>query len=160
MAWLAVRDRDPAAALGLTELGEVDWRSGVDLAYFTDDRVIVTPQLDGWILVLGMALLKDRPDVTGLSATLGTEVQFFSSHRGLQVYRWQRAREGDLLRSFASAEGEIDEVGEASDLERSFGELVDDGDVHRVAARWSVDPGTVNVPVRVFSTGTVRQDGR
>jgi len=154
MAWLAVRERDPAAALGLTELGEVDWRSGVDLAYFTDDRVIVTPPVDGWILVLGMALLKDRPDVTGLSAALSTEVQFFSSHRGLQVYRWQRAREGDLLRSFASEDGEIDELGERSELERSFGDLVDDGDVHRVAAQWSVDPGTVNVPVRVFSSRT------
>jgi hypothetical protein len=158
MAWLAVRGQDPVAALGLTELGEVDWRSGVDLAYFTDDRVIVTPPVggpDGWILVLGMALLKDRPDVTGLSAALDTEVQFFSSHRGLQVYRWQRARSGDLLRSFASTDGDIAELGEPSQLERSFGELVDDGDVHRVAAQWSVDPGTVNVPVRVCSTGTV-----
>jgi len=159
MAWLAVRDRDPAAALGLTDLGEVDWRSGVDLAYFTDDRLIVTPPVDGWTLVLGMALLKDRPDVTGLSATLSTEVQFFSSHRGLQVYRWQRALHGDLLRSFVSADGEIDELGEASELERSFGQLVDDGDVHRVAAQWSVDPGTVNVPVRVFSNGTVSSGG-
>ncbi|MDG6102938.1 hypothetical protein Daura_40495 [Dactylosporangium aurantiacum] len=154
MAWLAVRDRDPAPALGLTELGETDWRSGVDLAYFTDDRVIVTPPVDGWVLVLGMALMKDRPDVTGLSAALATEVQFFSSHRGLQVYRWQRARDGDLLRSFAAADGEIDELGERSDLERSFGELVDDGDVHRVAAQWSVDPGTLNVPVRVFTRRT------
>jgi hypothetical protein len=132
----------------------VDWRSGLDLAYFTDDRLIVTPPLGEWILVLGMALLKDRPDVTGLSATLSTEVQFFSSHRGLQVYRWQRARAGDLLRSFTATDGEIDELGEASDLERSFGQLVDDGDVHRVAAQWSVDPGTVNVPVRVVRSGT------
>jgi hypothetical protein len=159
MAWLAVRDRDPEApdlteALGLKELGETDWRAGVDLAYFTDDRVIVTPAVDGWVLVLGMALMKDRPDVTGLSAALETEVQFFSSHRGLQVYRWQRAREGDLLRSFSAEDGEIDELGEPSDLERSFGQLVDDGDVHAVAAQWSVDPGTVNAPVRVFSTGT------
>lgn len=154
MAWLAVHEQDPAKALGLTEIGEVDWRSGVDLAYFTDDRVIVTPPVDGWVLVLGMALLRRRPDVTGLSATLGTEVQFFASHRGLQVYRWQRALDGDLLRSFASTEGEIDEFGERSDLERSFGDLVDDGDVHRVAAQWSVDPGTISVPVRVFTDRT------
>ncbi|MET7418261.1 hypothetical protein [Dactylosporangium sp. NPDC005555] len=154
MAWLAVRDRDPAPALGLTEIGETDWRAGVDLAYFTDDRVIVTRPVDGWILVLGMALMRDRPDVTGLSATLDTEVQFFSSHRALQVYRWQRARSGDLLRSFAVSDGEVDELGEASELERSFGELVDDGDVHAVAAQWSVDPGTVNVPVRVFTSRT------
>ncbi|MEU0562504.1 hypothetical protein [Dactylosporangium maewongense] len=160
MAWLAVRDRDPAAALGLTELGETGWRAGVDLAYFTDDRLIVTPPVDGWVLVLGMALMKDRPDVTGLSAALETEVQFFSSHRGLQVYRWQRARSGDLLRSFAATDGEIDEIGEASDLERSFGQLVDDGDVHRVAAQWSVDPGTVNVPVRVFSNGSSSRGDR
>jgi hypothetical protein len=153
MAWLACKDTDPAEALGLKEIGEASWRDGLDLAYFTDDRVIVTPPVDGWVLTLGMWLMTAPISTADLSARLGTEVQRFSSHRGLQVYRWERATNGDLLRSVHAVEGELLELGEASDLERSFGELVDDGDVHRVAALWSVDPGTLNVPVKVC-TGT------
>ena len=49
-AWLAVRDADAAltsALLGLRDLGPVSWRTGMDLAYFTDDRVMLTPPLPG-----------------------------------------------------------------------------------------------------------------
>src|SRR3712207_5549749 len=60
-AWLAVRDTAAAAvldALGLRDLGEVPWREGVDLAYLTDDRVVLTPPLAGaggaaWTLAAG-----------------------------------------------------------------------------------------------------------
>ena len=41
-AWLALREVDPdvvVAALGLRDLGTVDWRGAVDLAYLTDDRL-------------------------------------------------------------------------------------------------------------------------
>ena len=154
MAWLAIRDADPVTALDLGELGETSWREGLDLAYFTDDRVIVTPPADGWILVIGMWLMTAPISVADLSAKLGTEVQRFTTHRGLQVYRWERATKGDLLRSVHSVEGELAEFGEASELERSFGELIDDGDVHRVAALWSVDPSTLNLPVRVCTGRT------
>src|SRR4029453_15181758 len=90
-AWIAARDGNPAevlAALGLRDLGEVPWRDGIDLAHLTDNRVAVTPPLPGardtrWVLVAGRYLL--RPDVvidvTGLSETLHTEVQFFATHR-------------------------------------------------------------------------------
>ena len=49
-AWLAVRDgvpEDVRAALRLRDLGPVAWQAGVDLAYLTDDRVVLTPLLEG-----------------------------------------------------------------------------------------------------------------
>src|SRR4051794_22228618 len=107
-AWLAVAGTDPAAlieALALRDLGPVPWREGIDLAYLTDDRVAVTPPLPGargigWVLATGRIYLRQGVDVLGLSEALGTEVQFFASHRVTELHRWQRAVKGELVRAF------------------------------------------------------------
>src|SRR5215467_10016551 len=88
-AWFAVADAAPDAVLsvlGARDLGEVDWRQGVDLSYLTEDRLAVTPPLPGaggrdWVLVAGHGYMyRDPvPGVAEMSAALGTEVQFFSS---------------------------------------------------------------------------------
>ncbi len=166
-AWLAVRDGDPElieALLGLKDLGPVPWRTGVDLAHFTDDRVMLTPALPGagnatWVLVVGRWLARpDAPvDVDGLSESLGTEVQYFATDRSTQRHRWRRCVDGELLRSFdyLGRDGELlDWRGVADAAERAVGlpETVDDetdllvgeGDVLRLAAAWSVDPTTLD----------------
>jgi hypothetical protein len=168
-AWLAIRDGDPTAvraALGLNDLGSVPWRSGVDLAYLTDDRLIVTPVLPGtadpagrWLLVAGRWFLRPdaKVDVAGLSAALGTEVQFFQSYRGTELHRWERAVGGTTVRRFIylGEEGEVlvwlgepDEVERALGLPATFDEehdfLVGEHDVARVASVWSVDPTTLD----------------
>lgn len=160
-AWLAVRDTDPAAvlgALGLRDLGEVPWREGVDLAYLTDDRVVLTPRLAGaggadWTLAAGRYFL--RPDVSvdlvGLSAQLHTEVQLFATHRVTELHRWQRAADGELIRAFGYVgqlvtawHGEPDgaelAAGLPLKLDEEDGVLVSEHDVMRVAHAWSVDP--------------------
>jgi len=167
-AWLAIRDGDAAAvleALGLYDLGRVPWRSGVDLAYLTDDRLIVTPLLPGmadpstrWLLVAGRWFLRPdaKIDIVALSATLGTEVQFFLSYRGTELHRWERAVDGIGLRRFVylGESGEVlDWVGDPDATERALGlpevldvddeerdVLIGEHDVARVAAAWSVDP--------------------
>jgi hypothetical protein len=162
-AWLAVRDGDPAAimsALALRDLGPVPWREGIDLAYLTDDRLAVTPPLPGahgsrWLLVTGRGLLRpDRVIDTGpLSATLGREVQFFLSHRVLELHRWERAVDGAVVRRFEYL-GETGEVtawsGDPDETEVGLGlppipdeeatVLVSERDVMQVAGAWSVDP--------------------
>src|SRR3569833_3121025 len=88
-AWLAVRDRDMGAViegLGLPALGPASWFNAVDLTYLTDDRVLVTPPMDGadgarWTLVAGQWLARSGVDVVALSSTLDTDVQFFSAVR-------------------------------------------------------------------------------
>ena len=174
-AWLAVREGEAepvAAALGLRDLGPVPWRSGIDLAYLTDDRLVLTPRLPGadgarWLLVAGRWLLlqADRPvDVAVLSATLGTEVQFFATYRVGELHRWARARDGRLVRSFGfrGEDGEVTDWQGAPDaVEAAMGLpaqepapdgpggaavgggpeiLVSEHDVMRVAAAWSIDP--------------------
>jgi hypothetical protein len=162
-AWLAVRDGEPSRvleALGLRDLGEVRWREGIDVAYFTDDRVAVTPPLPGardtrWVLVAGRWLLGAHAnvDVAGLSGTLHTEVQFFTTHRVTELHRWQRAADGELVRAFGYV-GQTGEVtswhGDPDPAEREAGlparfddeatVLVSERDVLTVANAWSIDP--------------------
>jgi hypothetical protein len=158
-AWLAVRDSDPAAvlaALGLRDLGEVPWREGVDIAYLTDDRVAITPPLP-WVLAVGRRFLQTPVDVTELSGTLHTEVQFFATHRVTEMHRWARAVDGELIRAF----GYVGQTGEVTSwagvpdaAERAAGlpeilndeatVLVSEHDVLRVAGAWSIDPTTLS----------------
>jgi hypothetical protein len=166
-AWLAVRDGDPVAirsALRLRDLGRVSWRAGIDLAYLTDDRVVLTPPLAGpgggrWLLVVGRWLMHaaERFPLARLSADLDTEVQRYATHRVIELHEWERAVGGQLVRSFAY-------LGESGELTRWIGEpdpaeidlglptdpdhdediLIDESDVMRLASQWSVDPSTLD----------------
>jgi len=158
--WLAVRDGDPAAVravLGLRDLGPVAWRAGIDLAYLTDDRVVLTPPLGAsWLLLTGQWLWRaaDAFPVARLSAELGTEVHRYGSYRVGERHEWDRAVDGRLVRSFAYV-GETGElvrwIGEPDPAERDLGLpaqppdddadlIVGESDVMRLAGRWSVDP--------------------
>ena len=182
-AWLAVRDVQPGSvttALGLRDLGEVGWRSGVDLAYLTDDRLALTPSLPGagdspWVLVAGRWLLTatSMVDILELSATLDTEVQSFASYRVAEAHRWERAVSGILVRSFAYV-GERGEItvwhGDPDETELAIGLppavdpdsdvsdiLISEADVMRVAGAWSVDPTSLDGqpapgPLKIFAT--------
>lgn len=166
-AWLAVRDgaaKSVSAALGLRDLGPVAWRDGIDLAYLTDDRLVLTPPLPGarnsrWILVSGRWLLRGYPteEVVALSDRLDTEVQLFATYRVAEMHRWIRAVNGVLVRAFGFV-GETGEVtewrGDPDDVERSIGLppspdgdpdiLVGEEDVLRIAGAWSVDPSRLS----------------
>jgi hypothetical protein len=167
-AWLAVAEARPEAvlaALGLRDLGTIRWRDGLDVTHLNDDRVAVTPPLPGargtsWVLAPGRWLMTPGPDVVALSATLGTEVQYFATHRVTELHRWQRAVKGDLVRAFGYV-GQTGEVtswfGEPGPAEREAGLpgeldpeestiLVSERDVFRVAAAWSIDPTTLTGP--------------
>ena len=126
MAWLAVRAEPEAVmgALGLSDLGAVDPRTGLDLAHFTDDRVVVVP-VDKWTLVAGKWLFR-WSGIAALSMGLGAQVQYFATDRSLVQHRWARAYGADV---------------ELSDEEA----LLDEQDVFRTAAEWSVDPRVLPV---------------
>lgn len=126
MAWLAVRaEPEPVmAALDLRDLGSVEPRTGLDLAHFTDDRVAVVT-VDKWTLVVGKWLFR-WSGIAALSMRLGAEVQYFATDRSLVMHRWARAYGADVFVSDEDA-------------------LVDENDVFRVAAQWSVDPRALPV---------------
>lgn len=168
MAWLAIQALDPAAELrrlGANQLEPTDWRDGVHQAYRQRDVVVATPPLPGpdgriWVLAMGwwLATRLDTIDVVGLSAATGSEVQLFATHRVVETHRWERAASGAMIRSF-EYQGETGTVnrwyGDPDPVELGFGVStpgpgttpathrtvsVNEADVMRVAAVWSVDP--------------------
>jgi hypothetical protein len=172
-AWLAVRvdgadetRREEAsdfvfASLGAKPRKDVDWLSGLDRSYVSDEWLVATPLLPGtqnshWLLVVGRRLLlrEDQVDPVGLSIVLDTEVQYFGTHRVVEYHRWTRAVRGILVRSFAYL-GEAGEVktwiGDPDNTELAIGLppaepgsdhslVIGEDDVMRVARAWSVDP--------------------
>jgi hypothetical protein len=158
-------------ALGGRTAGSVSWADGVRRAYREDGVAVGTPLLPGagggWLLVAGewVAARHRLLDVAALSGTLGGEVQLFVTHRVVELHRWERAVDGAVVRSFEYL-GERDEVtewrGEPDIVERAVGlphsydpsrdadpggpppPSVDEEDVMRVAAAWSVDPSSLD----------------
>jgi hypothetical protein len=167
--WLAFDGAGPdeiVAALGGRILGPHGWADGVERSYGEPDTVLITPRLPGagdagWILVAGnwIAEHADDLDTAALSAKLGGQVQLFVTHRVVELHRWERAADGQLVRSF-------EYVGERGEITRWYGQphvvelslglpatdsrpdpthshldiRVDEADVMRVAAAWSADP--------------------
>ena len=93
-------------------------------------------------------------DVVELSARLHTEVQFFATDRVTESHRWQRAVDGELVRTFGyvgrtgdvtSWHGDPDPAERSAGLPATFADaettvLVSEKDLLRVADGWSLDP--------------------
>ena len=167
--WLTVRDGDADAVLaelGAQSVGPIAWRDGIRQAYDREDSLLVTPPLDGWRLVAGwwIAAHYERLDTAALSRALGGEVQLFVTHRVVELHHWERALAGEVVRSFEylGEKGEVTRwVGAPDEVERAIGlpasfvldrapdeedydVIVDERDVMRVAAAWSVDPSSLD----------------
>ncbi|GAA3208268.1 hypothetical protein [Dactylosporangium siamense] len=149
--WLAVRDGrldEVAAAVGLLGAQPVDWYDGVQAAY--DEQVFVSPPTAGWVFVVGAVLSFDGLAVADLSARLGTEVQFFGTHRGSEYHEWALATGGRLVRHLR-CDGTLEQQGQPTAVETDLGVPamteddwdIDEDTVMRVAAAWSIDPTTL-----------------
>lgn len=150
--WLAVRadaHEQVVTALGLRRTEEVDWADGLTRAYATG--VLVTPPVNGWVLVVGTDVLVRPPDIAALSRVLDTEVQRFAAHRVSDAYEWGRANSGAMGRQvLTTVQGTWRAEGEPTEVERRLGldlaETSDDGlwpdeeMVLEVAGAWSIDP--------------------
>ncbi len=108
--WLAIPGSNLAAvqhALGIDHVTPCSWADGLTVA--GQQRLFLTPPLQGWILVFGAALPDPAKDVdrcflrlTALSRELG-RVQFFSVDRGLQQHAWAMLDRGRVVRAYAWA---------------------------------------------------------
>lgn len=176
MAWLAVRSRDTTAVLhelGLTAAEPCNWKSGIGTVYDSDlgdDRVFVSPPVNGWTFVVGLALPhpvgrpfadKCMPLLTQLGQRF-VEVQYFFAYPPIDVFAWARLIEGRVARAFAiTGSGVVWNRGRLTKEERALGLKLFDfrgvrgrkGDagaemilypteehVLRLAERWSLDP--------------------
>jgi hypothetical protein len=163
--WLAVKTAKPetvARFLKLRRLKRSNWKDGVDAAYEDEEKIFVTPAIDGWVLALdprfagreGEAF--DKPDLAGQwSKALGAPVQVYVSDRRSGSYGWIKADKGKLIRFFMEAEGKVvANVGPETPDEKELRaavrahpspELEEVADLlFRLAARWSLDPNTLD----------------
>jgi hypothetical protein len=90
-------------------------------------RLFLTPPLQGWILVFGAALPDPAKDVdrcflrlTALSRELG-QVQFFCMNRGLQQHAWAMLERGRVVRAYAWAGRTLWNQGAMTPAERESG---------------------------------------
>lgn len=159
-AWLAVKTTDGATvvqALRLRDVTRVGW-GAVDDSY--DHGVFVTPPVGDWTLAVSVDFADPPtgPDIATLSGELNAEVQFFVSHRIVELQGWASAIDGNLRRQFVYL-GESGEIvastGEPTPVEHQLG-IPDPGaapigsapidvapnedTVMTVAEAWSLDP--------------------
>lgn len=162
MSWLAIRADDPESVmgkLGCTDKKMCSWRSAFDVI-FNSGQVFVTPCLDGYVLVLNYGKPANDIDMGRLQelAARFEEVQYFSSHRVVDLCCWVKFTGGELVRSYYYV-GESGETywneGQLTAEEKDLGltslpyadmedwdnvTFPDEEHVIQIAEKWGVDP--------------------
>lgn len=163
--WIAIRSVSPEAvkaALGLSHSTPCSWAEGLTGGH----EFFISPRLNGWVIVTGMALPNPTDDVdatflflTALSKKLG-HVQYFYASRLLHHHAWARLDDGCVTRAYAWAGETVwnqgvetlpeiqvdvklfayaDNSATIVDAETNFDK------VPQLAARWSLDPAEVKL---------------
>jgi hypothetical protein len=175
--WLAIRSGNPyvvQAALGLSKPTPCSWEEGLTAA--TEQRLFISPPVQGWVLVFGSSLPDPAEDVDRcfrfvleVTRKLG-QVQFFSYNRVVNYHGWVQADQGKILRAYAWAGKTLWNQGTLTSAEAELGLVCFDyaesprrhaygqsdplgANTDRVpllAARWSIDPAAID-------TRTLRQ---
>lgn len=176
MGWLAIRTRDTARVierLGLSDVEEANWDNGLGTVYsdeHSQSHVFVSPPVNGWTFVVGLALPQPMGKAFAEKATpllldLGSqfiEVQYYLAYPALDYYGWARVIDGKLIRAYAiTDEGPVWNKGKPGKEEKTLGiklyevrgvkrrkgdaggELIlypTEGHVMQLAGKWSLDP--------------------
>lgn len=159
-AWLAIKGATPQSVietLPVSNATVANWNSGLACAYNNQSgQVFVTPELDGYVLVIGLwdLTLEQLEPI----AQQFEEVQYFMSHRVVELQSWTLFQKGNLVRHYyyVGASGEVDSQGELTPQEIELGldtlimseeqyddsehEFPDEFNVIEIAAAWGVDP--------------------
>jgi hypothetical protein len=162
LRWIVVDTTDAstlASALGLTDVRPATW----DIDPYRHEGVFVSPSVLGWTYVLGLHVEPGFPQFVPLLEDLSRhfgEVQYFSTHRVVDLQAWVKAINGRIVRGFCwvGDRGEIVmDVGELTAEEEELGfsrfinsrtvegdwgkvDFPDEEDVMRIAGRWSINP--------------------
>jgi hypothetical protein len=167
--WLAVKTSNVLAvqnALGLHHPKPCSWSEGLA----ADEKLFIAPPVKGWTLVMGSCLPEPAQDVDAcflfvlrLSHKLG-QVQLFSASSILHHHAWVRAEHGRIVRAYAWAARTIWNQGARTAAENELGlkcfdyadpiqtssfehtdEIAANVDkVPQLAARWSLDPASID----------------
>ncbi|HEY0456076.1 MAG TPA: hypothetical protein VGE41_06845 [Verrucomicrobiae bacterium] len=169
--WLAVRCGNPfvvQAALGLNRPTPCSWEEGISALH--EQRLFISPPIAGWVLVIGPGLPEAADDVDKcfrfihtLSRKLG-HVQYFSVNRVVHHHAWVQAEFGHIQRAYAWAGKTLWNQGSPTLAEVQLGlkcydyteimertafshldpAAMNAERVSMLAARWSVDPATID----------------
>jgi hypothetical protein len=176
--WLAVRSsssKTVQTALGLSDGLPCSWDEG--LAEARDEKLFISPPVDGWVLVVGSSLPDpaDDPDecfhfLRRISVELG-HVQYFGVNRVVNHHAWAIVDSGDVFRAYAWADEVLWNQGVMTAAERelkmvcsAYGAVSPRGSedparncekLTRLAAEWSVDPAMVAEEVAEGESGIV-----
>lgn len=160
-AWLAIKGATPQSVIETLPVSNAtvsNWRNGLAYAYNDQDaQVFVTPELDGYVLVIGLWDLT-LEQLESLAQQF-EEVQYFMTHRVVDLQGWTLFQKGNLVRHYyyVGASGEVDSKGELTPQEIELGldtlimseeqyneaseyDFPDEFNVIEIAAAWGVDP--------------------
>lgn len=191
MAWIAIKTQDSGSvvdALGVGDPVPANWNSGIGTVYdaqLGENRVFVSPPVNGWVFVVGNslphphgALFVDK--CTPLLVHLGEQfrdVQYFASYPDLDLFIWAKLASGRVVRAFGIGEqGVIWARGRTTQEERLLGLKLFElrgvrgrkGDaggellmhptqehVMRLAGHWSINPTLLDGMVANAGLGTI-----
>jgi len=170
--WLAVRSENQQAVMNALDLHNPYTCSWIDgLSQLGDHHLVISPAIQGWILVMGPGLPDPSEDadrtfhfLRRLSQQLG-QIQFFSFNRPVLHQSWVRMFNGQVIRAYAWAGETVWNQGARTALERKLGMVcMDYGEclptevspnnfeplaanmekIPILAAKWSLDPFAIN----------------
>ena len=179
--WLAIKSKDNEKiinALRLQKVRACNWKEGVHFGY--TKGVFVTPEINGWTLVLGIDILDLESDGTQeflkrISNDF-EECQLFLTNRNVEYHFWGLARHGKIKRlySYFGEEGNLIVKGKATAIENSLdlvktisnsnneknsenitGYIPNEDTVMFIAENWSVNPSKIENYVNVSGLGFI-----
>lgn len=169
--WLAIRSGNLnviQTALRLSKPTPCSWEEGLSAAQ--EKKLFISPPINGWVLVMGSHLPDPGDDVdrcyhflVELSRKVG-QVQFFSANRVVNHHAWVQVQHGVVQRAYAWTGRTVWNQGRKTNAELDLGlRCFDYADVPEggrfaqaeplqqntervclLAARWSIDPATVD----------------
>ena len=179
--WLAIKSKDNEKiikALRLQKVRACNWKEGVHFGY--TKGVFITPEINGWTLVLGIDILDLESDGTQeflkrISNDF-EECQLFFTNRNVEYHFWGLARHGKIKRlySYFGEEGNLIVKGKATAIEHSLnlvktisnsnneknsenitGYIPNEDTVMFIAENWSVNPSKIENYVNVSGLGFI-----
>jgi len=110
--------------LGLEIIGESNWETGIEYTQCVGG-VFVSPQLNGYVLVINAPSMKDAGDYEHTQVqehgTLFDELQYFGSHRVSDYYAWIKFVNRKLIRAYCYADVELWVEGAITEEELQLG---------------------------------------
>jgi hypothetical protein len=113
MAWFAIPTTDSERvikAFGFKDVTSANWERGIEMVYDRMEYAFVTPQVDGWTLVLGLGLPSFDPDesrtreflkLLGMVGASFPVFYYFGTHRVVEFHGWARVTDGKIQRAYA-----------------------------------------------------------